>query len=86
MLRLFAERGGDPARAGKGDELGRVDVACRAPRRAQLAIAVRPWQARLACRVHGDRAQPHRHRPDIQGGGSDLIFRTTSSRPRMPNP
>ena len=41
----------------------RVDVAGRAPRRAQLAIAVRPRQARLACRMHGDRAVPHRHRP-----------------------
>ena len=57
MMRLFAERGGDPDRAGKGDRARRAAVAGGAPRRAQLAVAVRPRPARLARRMRGDRAR-----------------------------
>ena len=67
MLRLFTERGGDPDRCGQERRTGRVDVACGAPRRAQLAVAVRPRPARLARRMHGDCAQPHRHRSGHPG-------------------
>ena len=57
MLRLFAERGGDPDRPGKGDAARRAAVAGGAARRAQLAVAVRPRPARLARRMRGDRAR-----------------------------
>ena len=67
MLTLFAERGGDPDRAGQGRRTRRAAVAGRAARRAQLAVTVRARPARLARRVRGDRAHPHRHRPRHPG-------------------
>ena len=62
MLRLFAERGGDPRPGRQERRTRRAALAGRAPRRAQLGVAVRPGPARLARRVCGDRAEPHRHR------------------------
>ena len=41
MLRLFAERGGDPDRAGQDRPARRAVVACRAARGAELAVTVR---------------------------------------------
>jgi len=74
MLRLFSERGGDPDRAGKGDELD-----------ALLWLAERPgepsWpspfgQGRPGWHVECSAIALSRIGTDldIQGGGSDLIF------------
>ena len=67
MMRLFAERGGDPERAGKGDALDASDVAGAPARRTQLAVSVRPRSPRLARGMRGDSAQPHRNRPGYPG-------------------
>ena len=56
-----------PRPRGQERRTRRVDVAGGAARRAQLAVAVRPGPARLACRMFGDRAQPHRHRSGHPG-------------------
>ena len=56
-----------PRPRGQERRAGRVDVAGGAPRRAQLAVAVRPGPPRLARRMRGDRAQPHRHRSGHPG-------------------
>ena len=61
MMRLFAERGGDPDRPGKADELDAL-LWRAAPRRAELAVAVRPRPAGLACRMRRDLVEPHRFR------------------------
>ena len=55
MLALFAERGGDPDRAGKSDPLDALLWRGATPRRAQLAVPVRAGPAGLARRVRGDR-------------------------------
>ena len=41
MLRLFAERGGDPDRPGKTDQLDALLWRAAAARRAELAVTVR---------------------------------------------
>lgn len=85
MLRLFAERGGDPGRPGKTDELD-----------ALLWRAARPGEPKWPSPFGFGRPGWHVECAaialsrigsglDIQGGGSDLIFPTTSSPPRTPN-
>ncbi len=74
MLRLFAERGGDPARPGKADPLDALVWRGARPGEPSWPSpfgAGRPgWHVECAAialsRIHTD--------VDIQGGGSDLIF------------
>jgi len=74
MLRLFGERGGDPQRAGKGDELD--PLLWLAARHGEPSWSSpfgpgRPgWHVECAA-IALDRIGPGL---DIQGGGSDLIF------------
>ncbi len=74
MLRLFAERGGDPERPGKSDALDAVLWRAARPGEPSWPSpfgAGRPgWHVECAAialsRLGGG--------PDIQGGGSDLVF------------
>ncbi len=74
MLRLFAERGGDPDQPGKTDQLDALVWRAARPGEPSWPSpfgAGRPgWHVECAAialsRIHGDL--------DIQGGGSDLIF------------
>lgn len=75
MLRLFAERGGDPRRAGKRSRLD--PLLWRAARQGEPSWAVvglpegRPgWH--IECSVISEAALGSDF--DVQGGGSDLIF------------
>ena len=67
MMRLFAERGGDPDRPGKADPLDALLWRAARPRRAELAVAVRPRPPGLARRVCGNLFGPHRFRPRRPG-------------------
>ena len=62
MRALFAERGGDPDRAGKKDPLDPLLWRADRPGEPSWDVAVRAGPARLARRVRGDRAQPARAR------------------------
>ena len=74
MLRLFAERGGDPDRPGKTDQLDALVWRAARPGEPSWPSPFGPgrpgWHVECAAialsRIHGDL--------DIQGGGSDLIF------------
>ncbi len=74
MLRLFAERGGDPERPGKRDPLDCLLWRCARPGEPSWASALgagRPgWHIECAA------IALHHLGPDfdVQGGGSDLIF------------
>jgi L-cysteine:1D-myo-inositol 2-amino-2-deoxy-alpha-D-glucopyranoside ligase len=74
MLRLFGERGGDPDRAGKGDELDALLWRAERPGEPSWPSPFGPgrpgWHVECSAialsRIGTDL--------DIQGGGSDLIF------------
>jgi L-cysteine:1D-myo-inositol 2-amino-2-deoxy-alpha-D-glucopyranoside ligase len=75
MLGLFAERGGDPDRAGKRDPLD--PVLWRAPRRGEpswpggsLGNGRPGWHIECTTIVLEEFGMPF----DIQGGGTDLVF------------
>ena len=61
MCEFFAERGGDPDRPGKRRPLDALLWRGGRPGGAVVAGAVGPGPPRLAHRVLGDRAEPHRH-------------------------
>ena len=77
MLTLFAERGGDPDRAGKSDQLDALLWRAERPGEPSWPSLVRPRPAGLARRVRGDRAQSYRQRPGHPGRGQ---------RPDLPAP
>ena len=62
MLEIFAERGGDPDRPGKEHPLDCLLWQRERAGRARVGQPVRPRPARLAHRVHRDRARPPRRR------------------------
>jgi L-cysteine:1D-myo-inositol 2-amino-2-deoxy-alpha-D-glucopyranoside ligase len=74
MLRLFGERGGDPDRAGKGDELDALLWRAERPGEPSWPSPFGPgrpgWHVECAA-IALDRIGTGL---DIQGGGSDLIF------------
>ena len=74
MAPVFAERGGDPDRAGKKHPLD--CLLWRAERPGEPSWPS-PWgrgRPGLAHRVQRDRGPPPRSDFDVQGGGSDLVF------------
>ena len=75
MLEVFAERGGDPDRAGKKDPLDCLLWQAERPGEPAWDSLARPRPPRLARRVLGDRPRTTSARAiDVQGGGSDLVF------------
>jgi L-cysteine:1D-myo-inositol 2-amino-2-deoxy-alpha-D-glucopyranoside ligase len=74
MLDLFAERGGDPARAGKRDPLDSVLWQGRRPGEPSWATALGPGRPgwHIECSVIALNRLGMGF--DVQGGGSDLIF------------
>ena len=74
MLRLFGERGGDPDRAGKGDELDALLWRAERPSEPSWPSPFGPgrpgWHIECAA-IALDRIGTGL---DVQGGGSDLIF------------
>src|SRR5262249_40587020 len=74
MLRLFAERGGDPDRAGKSDELDALMWRAERARGPRRPSAVRPGRPRWHVECTGIALSRIGTGLDIQGGGSDLIF------------
>ena len=74
MLRLFGERGGDPDRAGKGDELDALLWRAERPGEPSWPSPFGPgrpgWHVECAA-IALNRIGTGL---DIQGGGSDLIF------------
>lgn len=67
MLRLCEERGGDPRRPGKSDELDALLRRAARPGEPSWPSPFRAWPARLACRVRSHRAQSYRKRPRHPG-------------------
>ena len=67
MLRLFGERGGDPDRPGKSDELDALLWRAERPGEPSWPSPFGPGRPGLARRMRGDRARPHRHRPRHPG-------------------
>ena len=63
MTELSAERGGDPDRPGKKDPLDPLVWRAERPGEPVLGIPVRPWPARLARGVRGDRRTSTSARP-----------------------
>jgi L-cysteine:1D-myo-inositol 2-amino-2-deoxy-alpha-D-glucopyranoside ligase len=75
MLRLFAERGGDPDRARQAHPLDPLLWRGERPGEPSWPSPFGRRPARLAHRVRGDRAGDRIGMGfDVQGGGSDLIF------------
>ena len=67
MMRLFAERGGDPERPGKGDALDALLWRVQRPGEPSWPSPFGPGPARLARRMRCDRSEPHRHRSGHPG-------------------
>jgi L-cysteine:1D-myo-inositol 2-amino-2-deoxy-alpha-D-glucopyranoside ligase len=74
MLSLFAERGGDPQRAGKRDPLDSLLWRTRRPAEPYWDTALGPGRPgwHIECTVIAMRRLGTRF--DVQGGGSDLAF------------
>ena len=68
MIKLSAERGGDPGRPGKKDALDPLVWLARRPGEPVLGLQVRSGPARLARGVRGDRDPVPRHRLRRAGG------------------
>ena len=83
MLAVFAERGGDPDRPGKKDPLDCLLWQAERPGEPAWDSAARPRAARLAHRVHRDRAGAPRHdRSTCRAAAATWSSRTTRWAPR----
>ena len=85
MLRFFAERGGDPDRPASGSRWTRCSGAASGPGEPSWpgprGTAGRPgWHIECATIALDTIGMGF----DVQGGGSDLVFRTTSTPPSTP--
>ena len=67
MLRLFAERGGDPDRAGKGDELDALLWRAERPGEPSWPSPFGPGRPGWHVECAAIALQPHRHRPRHPG-------------------
>ena len=74
MLRLFTERGGDPARAGKGDELDALLWRAERPGEPSWPSPFGPGRPGWHVECTAIALSRIGTGLDIQGGGSDLIF------------
>ena len=74
MLRLFAERGGDPARAGKGDELDALMWRAERPGEPSWPSPFGPGRPGWHVECTAIALSRIGTGLDVQGGGSDLIF------------